>query len=46
MSVNGSWSGMMGQVVSGTAEIAASAFYYTKERVEVVAYSDPLGTVT
>jgi hypothetical protein len=36
---------MTGQVVSGTAEIATSGFYYRKERAEVVAYADPLGTL-
>jgi len=40
---NGSWSGMTEHVVSGIADIGVSTFYLTKERSEVVAYTDTLG---
>jgi hypothetical protein len=45
MSRNGSWSGMTAHVISGTAEIALYGFYWTKERLEVVTYTDTLGTL-
>jgi len=40
---NGSWSGMTGHVISGIADIGVSAFYLTKERSEVVVYTNTLG---
>ena len=42
MSDNGSWNGMTAHVISGTADIGVSVFYLTKERSEVVAYTDTL----
>jgi len=42
---NGSWNGMKAQVISGIADIAASGFYVTKERSEVVAYTNTLGFI-
>jgi ABC-type amino acid transport substrate-binding protein len=45
MSDNGSWNGMTGHVTSGIADIGVSVFYFTKERSEVVAYTDILGFV-
>jgi len=45
MSGNGSWNGMVAHVISGIADIGVSAFYFTKERSEVVAYTDILGFV-
>ena len=40
---NGSWSGMVGLVSSGIADIGVSTVTVTKERSEVVAYTDTLG---
>jgi len=40
---NGSWSGMIGLVSRGNAHVGAQAFVVTKERSEVVAYTDTLG---
>jgi len=40
---NGSWSGMVGLVSSGIADIGVGAFVVTKERSEAVAYTDTLG---
>jgi ABC-type amino acid transport substrate-binding protein len=40
---NGLGKGMTAHVISGTADIAVSGFYVTKERSEVVAYTDTLG---
>jgi ABC-type amino acid transport substrate-binding protein len=41
---NGSWDGMIGLVMSGKADIGASVFIMTKEKSEVVAYTDTLGS--
>jgi len=40
---NGSWSGMVGLVSSGIAHVGVSPFIVTKERSEVVAFTDTLG---
>jgi len=45
LSGNGSWNGMTALVMSGIADIAVSGFYLTKERSEVVAYTDTLGVL-
>jgi len=42
ISDNGSWSGMMGLVSSGIADVGLSAFFVTKDGSEVVAYTDAL----
>ena len=39
---NGSWDGMVGLVISGIADIGVGDFTVTKERSEVVAYTDTL----
>ena len=44
-SANGSWSGMVGLVSSGIAEIAVTDFVLSKERSEVVAFTDTLGFI-
>jgi hypothetical protein len=41
---NGSWSGMMAMVSSGIAHVGVEPFAVTRERSEVVAYSDVLGS--
>jgi len=43
-SVNGSWSGMMALVISGNADIGVSPLYVTKERSEVITFTDTLGS--
>ena len=43
MSGNGTWNGMTALVSSGVADIGIAAFFFTKEKSEVVAYTDPLG---
>ena len=43
MSGNGSWNGMTAHVISGIADIGVSGIYLTKERSEVVTYTDTLG---
>ena len=40
---NGSWTGMMALVISGVADIGIGDFTMTKERSEVVAFTDALG---
>ena len=45
MSGNGTWNGMTAHVMSGVAEVGVSGFYLTKERSEVVAYTDTLGVL-
>jgi len=40
---NGSWSGMLGLVSSGIAHVGVAPFIVTKERSEVVAYTETLG---
>ena len=40
---NGSWNGMTALVSSGLADIGVSPFVVTKERFEVVTYTDTLG---
>jgi ABC-type amino acid transport/signal transduction systems, periplasmic component/domain len=42
---NGSWNGIVALVISGVADIGASAFIITKERSEVVAFTYPVGSV-
>jgi ABC-type amino acid transport substrate-binding protein len=42
MSGNGSWSGMMALVSSGTADIGIGEFIVSKERSEVVAFTDTI----
>ena len=43
MSGNGSWSGMVGQLSSGIAHVGVGDFAVTKERSEVVAFTETLG---
>jgi len=45
MSDNGSWNGMTEQVISGIADIGVASFLVTKERSEVVAFTDTLGFI-
>ena len=40
---NGRWNGMVALVSSGVAEIGVGDFTVTKERSEVVAYTDTIG---
>ena len=40
---NGTWTGMMALVISGVADIGVAPFAVTKERSEVVTYTDTLG---
>jgi ABC-type amino acid transport substrate-binding protein len=40
---NGSWSGMVAMVSSGIAHVGVESFSVTKERSEVVAFTDTLG---
>ena len=40
---NESWSGMVGQLSSGIAHIGVADFAVTKERSEVVAFTETLG---
>jgi hypothetical protein len=40
---NGSWNGMTALVISGIVHVAVEKFVVTKERSEVVAYTNPLG---
>jgi hypothetical protein len=42
MSGNGSWSGMVALVISGIAHVVIEAFSVTKERSEIVAYTNTL----
>jgi ABC-type amino acid transport substrate-binding protein len=42
-SANGSWKGMVALVISGLADIGIGVFTMTKERSEVVAFTDALG---
>jgi hypothetical protein len=42
---NGSWNGMVALVMSGNADIGFSDFVETKERSEVVAYTDTLAFI-
>ena len=42
ISGNGSWSGMMALVSSGTADIGIGEFIVSKERSEVVAFTDTI----
>jgi ABC-type amino acid transport substrate-binding protein len=39
---NGTWSGMMALVISGTADIGIGNFIVSKERSEVVAFTDTI----
>ena len=39
---NGSWSGMMALVISGIADIGIGDFIVSKERTEVVAFTDTI----
>jgi ABC-type amino acid transport substrate-binding protein len=43
MSSNGSWNGVIALVISGIADVGVSGFLLTKERSEVVAFTDTLG---
>ena len=45
MSDNGSWNGMVAHVISGIADIGVTAVLPTRERSEVVTYTDTLGFV-
>jgi hypothetical protein len=40
---NGSWNGMVAMVISGDADIGVGYFMRSKERHEVVAFTDTLG---
>jgi ABC-type amino acid transport substrate-binding protein len=40
---NGSWNGMVALLISGKADIGISPFIVTKEKSEVVAFTDTLG---
>jgi len=40
---NGSWSGMVALLISGIAHVGVEPFAVTKERTEVVAYTDTVG---
>ena len=40
---NGSWNGIIALVSSGVSDIGVAAFIVTKERSEVVKYTDTLG---
>ena len=42
---NGSWGGMMGLLSSGIAHVGVESFAVTKERSEVVAFTDTLGFI-
>jgi hypothetical protein len=42
---NGSWNGMFGLVMRGNADIGTSPFYVTKEKSELVAFTDALAIV-
>ena len=42
---NGSWSGMIGLLSSGIAHVGVEPFAVTKERSEVVAFTDSLGFI-
>jgi ABC-type amino acid transport substrate-binding protein len=42
-SANGEWNGMIAMVSSGVADIGVASFEVTKERSEIVSYTDPLG---
>jgi ABC-type amino acid transport substrate-binding protein len=43
LSANGTWSGMMALLISGIADIGVGDFVVSKERSEVVAFTDTLG---
>jgi hypothetical protein len=40
---NGSWSGIFAQVIKGIAEVGVGDFIVSKERSEVVAFTDTQG---
>ena len=42
---NGSWSGMMALVSSGISHVGVESLSVTKERSEVVAFTNPLGVL-
>ena len=42
-SVNGSWSGMVALVMSGIAHVGVEPFVVTKQRSEVMEYTNTLG---
>ena len=42
---NGTWTGMMGLVSSGVADIGVTLLIVSKERSEVVAFTDALKTL-
>jgi hypothetical protein len=45
VSGNGSWDGMVWLVISGNADIGVAAVLVTKEKSEVVAYTNTLGVL-
>jgi ABC-type amino acid transport substrate-binding protein len=42
---NGSWKGMIALVISGNADIGVAPFLLTKERSEVVDFTESLGFI-
>ena len=40
---NGTWSGMLALVISGIAHVGVESFSVTKERSEVMAFTNTLG---
>ena len=42
---NGSWSGMLALLSSGITQVGVGPFVVTKERSEVVAFTDTLGFI-
>jgi len=40
---NGSWNGMVALVMNGIAHVGVEPFHVTKEKSEVMAYTNPLG---
>ena len=40
---NGTWNGMVALVISGVADIGVGFFTVTKERSEVLTYTDTIG---
>jgi hypothetical protein len=42
---NGSWNGIVGLVISGNAEIAIAPIVVSKEKSEVVAFTNTLGFI-
>jgi hypothetical protein len=42
---NGSWDGIVELVISGNADIGVSPLFVTKEKSEVVAYTNTIGFI-